>query len=77
MLRGNHETRTMASSYGFMQECFEKYDQEIYEKIMEVFDLLPIAAIINGKYICVHGGISPSLSSCHDINKLKREVEPD
>lgn len=77
MLRGNHETRTMASSYGFMQECFEKYDQEIYAKIMEVFDLLPVAAVINGKYICVHGGISPSLQSCHDINKLKREVEPE
>lgn len=61
MLRGNHESRTMCTSYGFMQECFEKYDQEIYDKIMEVFDCLPIAAVINGKFLCVHGGISPSI----------------
>ena len=44
---------------------------------MEVFDLLPIAAIINGRYMCVHGGISPSIQSVNDINKLKREVEPE
>lgn len=69
-LRGNHETRTMASSYGFMNECLEKYDQEIYEKIMEIFDHLPVAAVINGNYLCVHGGISPSIQNCTDINKL-------
>lgn len=44
---------------------------------MEAFDCLPVAAVINGKFIAVHGGISPSLQSCLDINKLKRNMEPE
>jgi len=28
---------------------------------MESFDLIPIASIINGKFLALHGGISPEL----------------
>ena len=40
-----------------------KYDQEIYDLCMESFDLIPIACIVNGKFLAVHGGISPELTS--------------
>lgn len=39
---------------------------------MEVFDHMPIAAHINGKYLCVHGGISPDLHKLELINKFDR-----
>ena len=30
---------------------------------MESFDLMPLACIINGKFIAIHGGISPDLKT--------------
>ena len=37
------------------------YDEELYENFMEVFDALPLACIIDEKYLGMHGGISPDL----------------
>lgn len=62
LLRGNHENRSQTSAYGFKLECISKYDIFIYWKICEVFEFLPVAAIINNTYFCLHGGISPNLS---------------
>ena len=47
MLRGNHESRNMAELYNFKTECCEKYNQDIYDRIMHSFDSLPLAAIVN------------------------------
>lgn len=43
---------------------------------MESFDLIPLACIINGKFIAIHGGISPELKSLDDLNKIDRIREP-
>ncbi len=53
-----------------------KYDSEVYERIMESFDALPLSCLINEKFICVHGGISPSLDIMEDLNKSNRFSEP-
>jgi len=34
---------------------------------MELFDHLPLAAIIDDRVFCVHGGISPSLPTIDDV----------
>lgn len=62
LLRGNHENRGQTTAYGFKDECVLKYDCYIYWKICEVFELLPVAAVIDNDYFCVHGGIVPDLS---------------
>jgi serine/threonine-protein phosphatase 2B catalytic subunit len=68
MLRGNHESRSMTSSFTFRYEVISKYDEETYELFMELFDNLPIAALVGDKYLAVHGGIGPELSKIKMIN---------
>lgn len=58
----------MTAFFNFRAECLCKYDQEIYEVIMESFDYIPVSCVVNGKFIAVHGGISPELKSV--ISKL-------
>ncbi len=42
---------------------------------MDMFDFLPLACIVDSKYFCVHGGISPKALDIKDINKEKRNIE--
>ena len=43
---------------------------------MDCFDALPLACIINGQFLGVHGGLSPELVTLDDINSLNRFSEP-
>ena len=66
----------MTSFFNFRDECLYKYDQEIYERIMDCFDLLPLACVINNKFFALHGGISPGMKTLDDIKKINRFGEP-
>ena len=76
MLRGNHESRQMTTFFNFRSEVLYKYDLDVYEAIMESFDCLPLACVINKKFLALHGGISPELNSLADIERLDRFSEP-
>ena len=47
----------------FTKKGLYKYDQEIYDLYMDSFDMMPLACIINGKFLALHGGISPEMKS--------------
>ena len=66
----------MTEMFNFREQCFAKFDSEFYDKVMEAFDLLPISALVNGQYLCMHGGISEQLTSLEAINEIDRKMEP-
>jgi len=76
LLRGNHECRNMTQHFTFREEAINKYDEEVYDLCMNVFDALPLSAIVNKKYLAVHGGISPELKKLDNFEKINRFQEP-
>ena len=58
----------MAEHFNFRDQCLMLYDEEIFEGFMEAFDCLPVASVVNGLYLTMHGGISHRLTSTEAIN---------
>ena len=70
LMRGNHECRQLTSYFNFKYECEIKFDIEVYNAFMCSFDALPIGCIVNNKFACVHGGISPTIDNVRFLNFL-------
>ena len=78
LLRGNHECASINRIYGFYDECKRRYNIKMWKKFQEVFNVLPIAAVVDEKIFCVHAGLSPDLQSMKQIQDVMRPTDvPD
>ena len=78
LLRGNHESEYINRVYGFYDECKRRYDLKIWKLFCDCFNCMPVSALIEEKILCMHGGVSPDLTSLDSIRRIVRPTEiPD
>ena len=78
LLRGNHESSVTNRIYGFYDECKRRYNVRIWRSFTDLFNFLPVAALIDEKILCMHGGLSPELKNLQNIENISRPTEiPD
>ena len=60
--------------YGFFDECHRRSKVKSWRNLTDFFNTLPLAAVIGNRVFCVHGGLSPFLTSLDDISSIKRPL---
>lgn len=69
MIRGNHEDKWINNAFGLSEECQTRIGEDpnnpnsIFMKLNQMFEYLPLGALIEDKILCIHGGIGSTLHS--------------
>lgn len=78
LLRGNHECSNINKMYGFYDECKRRFSIKLWKMFSDCFNCMPIAALIEKKIMCMHGGLSPEMKRVEDLDRIFRPIEvPD
>lgn len=73
IIRGNHEFESVCSQFGFKQDIEKLYPhQNIFDLFIDIFNVFPLAALLQQNILCVHGGICPELNSIHQLKSIKK-----
>ncbi|KAG0470169.1 hypothetical protein HPP92_016869 [Vanilla planifolia] len=81
IIRGNHEAADINALFGFRLECIERMGESdgiwAWTRFNQLFNCLPLAALIEKKIICMHGGIGRSINTVEQIEKIERPITMD
>lgn len=75
LLRGNHESPSINRIYGFYDECKRRYSVKLWKTFTDCFNCMPVAAIVDDKIFCCHGGLSPDLIKFNQIRQIIRPTD--
>uniref|UniRef100_F1LB22 Serine/threonine-protein phosphatase n=2 Tax=Ascaris TaxID=6251 RepID=F1LB22_ASCSU len=78
LLRGNHEFASVNREYGFYDELAQRFSvaqaMQLWKEFNDLFSVFPFAALVKGRILCMHGGLSPHLESIADIKNIRMPV---
>ncbi|KAL8094335.1 serine/threonine-protein phosphatase BSL3 isoform X2 [Apium graveolens] len=78
LIRGNHEAADINALFGFRIECIERMGERdgiwAWHRINRLFNWLPLAALIEKKILCMHGGIGRSINHVEQVESLQRPI---
>ncbi|XP_074294971.1 serine/threonine-protein phosphatase BSL3-like isoform X1 [Silene latifolia] len=81
LIRGNHEAADINALFGFRIECIERMGERdgiwAWHRFNRLFNWLPLAALIEKKIICMHGGIGRSINHVDQIESIQRPITMD
>lgn len=78
LLRGNHESSNINRIYGFFDECKRRFSVKLWKLFTDTFNCMPVAALVEKRILCMHGGLSPELKSLDQIRYILRPSDvPD
>lgn len=52
-----------------------RHNVKVWKSFTDAFNCLPVAAVVDEKIFCCHGGLSPTLQSMEQIRRIKRPLD--
>lgn len=82
LLRGNHESSETNGTHGLLRECCLRMEEHhaglrVWKRLNALFDWLPLAALVEKRVLCLHGGLGCSVRSVADLRAIKRPIRLD
>ncbi|PAV69232.1 hypothetical protein WR25_01572 [Diploscapter pachys] len=72
-----YKTMQINRVYGFYEEVVRRYNSpRLYEQFQEMFGHMPITALVGGRILCMHGGLSPDLKNFDQLRNLGKYINP-
>jgi diadenosine tetraphosphatase ApaH/serine/threonine PP2A family protein phosphatase len=69
----SHKFMGLEFNKRFYDECLRKYGSlNVWRYCTEIFDYLSLAALIDNRIFCVHGGLSPSIQTLDEVKIIYR-----